>query len=55
MFHDHCPNCHHHTLRAEYVQPPDCLTEEEYEAWLEDRQDDEPAGVICDHCGYQGA
>lgn len=51
MIHDHCPVCHHDSLRADFRAPPDHLTDDEYDAWMEDNSD--PIGVRCDHCGYE--
>lgn len=52
MYHDHCPLCEHHSLVADCPRPPDHLTEDERELWLEDYEDTRPISVICRHCGY---
>ncbi|WP_428247232.1 hypothetical protein [Ferrovibrio sp.] len=53
MFHDHCPACNHHSLGLNYPTAPEYLTDDEYNAWLESGDADEPIGVICGNCGYE--
>lgn len=53
MTHGHCPICHHHSLGPVFLQPPDYLTDEQYNAWVEDHEDDYPVGVECSHCGWR--
>lgn len=53
MTHGHCPVCHHHSLGPVFLQPPDYLTDEQYDAWVEEHEDDYPVGSECSHCGWR--
>lgn len=49
----HCPHCHLLTLEYVYPQPPDYLTDEEYDRWIEDNEDEAPTGIRCVNCGCE--
>lgn len=51
-FYGHCPFCARE-LTATFPQPPEHLSDEDYDAWMDEHQDDAPDGVECLHCGYR--